>query len=117
MLNIYFFVALVFLCYNHSVSAISCYECQSTFPSSSVCLPTCTTSFRPDSICVLVRNISLDPDLAGSLRAAHLSDIPSIPSVAERNFIFGEEAVYQNPNPVVGWDWEYGPITFGCDKK
>ena len=41
----------------------------------------------------------------------------SCPNIAEKSFVFGEEAVYLNPSTVVGWDWEYGPITYGCDTK
>ncbi|CAF1145059.1 unnamed protein product [Rotaria magnacalcarata] len=115
MLNLSCFVALLFLSLNHSISALSCYECQSTFPASSICLPPCTTRFVLDSTCVLMRNISLEPSDVGSLRAAHIGDVSTIPNITEKSFIFGEEAVYLNPSPTVGWDWEYGPITYGCD--
>ncbi|CAF3061980.1 unnamed protein product [Rotaria socialis] len=115
MLNLSCFVALLFLSLNHSISALSCYECESTFPASSICLPTCTTRFVPDSTCVLLRNISLEPSDVGSLRAAHIGDVPTMPNITEKSFVFGEEAVYLNPSAAVGWDWEYGPITYGCD--
>ncbi|CAF0845123.1 unnamed protein product [Rotaria sp. Silwood1] len=107
-------VLLLFYC-NHSISALSCYECTSTFPASSVCLPPCSQTFRMNSTCFLTRNISLDPSDFGSLRAGHISDESIISTAAETHFVFGEEAVYLNPSVAVGWDWEYGPITYGCD--
>lgn len=106
---------LLFLYFNSPVLAISCYECESTFPTSSICLPSCSSSYQPNSTCLLTRNIPLDPSDFGSLRANHISKEPIISNAIEKHFVFGEEAVYQNPSEMNSWDWEYGPITYGCD--
>ncbi|CAF0735136.1 unnamed protein product [Rotaria sordida] len=115
MLNLYCTIVLLFFYCNHSISALSCYECSSTFPASSICLPACSQTFQVGSTCLLTRNISLDPSDFGSLRAGHIGNESIISNAAEKHFVFGEEAVYQNPSQAVGWDWEYGPITYGCD--
>jgi hypothetical protein len=78
-------------------------------------LPECSQSYRENSTCLLTRNIALESSIVGSLRAGHISEEPIISDAVEKNFVFGEEAVYQNPSQAVGWDWEYGPVTYGCD--
>lgn len=115
ILNFYCIVISLFLYFNHPTSGLSCYECQSTFPASSICLPACSESFRANSTCLLTRNIPLDVNYPGSLRAGHISDEPILSTAVEKSFVYGEEAVYQNPSAAVGWDWEYGPITYGCE--
>ncbi|CAF2797824.1 unnamed protein product [Rotaria sp. Silwood2] len=114
-LNLYCIVVILFFYCNHSISAIYCYECSSTFPASSICLPTCSQSFKLGSTCLLTRNISLEPNDFGSLHAEHISNASVISTPAEKYFVFGEEAVYRNPSEAVGWYWEYGSITYGCD--
>ncbi len=114
-LNLCCIVVLVFLSFIPPISAISCYECQSTFPASSICLPSCSATDQLNSTCLLTRNISLTPSDFGTLRAGHISGEPVISDAIEKNFVFGEEAVYQNPSVAGGWDWEYGSITYGCD--
>lgn len=108
-------LVLVLQYLTHSASALSCYQCSSTFPGSSVCLPPCSQTDRPGSNCLLTRNVSLEPNQVGSLRAAHIENEPIISTAPEKLFLFGEEVVYLNPSTSVGWDWEYGPITYGCD--
>jgi hypothetical protein len=114
LLNLYCIVTLLFY-FCSPLAAISCYECESTFPASSICLPLCSQSDQLNSTCLLTRNITLEPSDFGSLRAGHISEEPIISDAIEKNFVFGEEAVYQNPSEAVGWDWEYGSITYGCD--
>jgi hypothetical protein len=115
ILNLSCIVILLFLYFNHPISAISCYECVSTFPSNNVCLPACSQTYIENSTCLLTRNIPLEASISGSLRAGHIKEEPIISDATEKNFVFGEEAVYQNPSQAVGWDWEYGPITYGCN--
>ncbi len=114
-LNLYCLVTFLLLYFNSPIFAISCYECESTFPASSICLPPCSQSDQLDSTCLLTRDIPLEPNGSGSLHAGHISDDPIISNAIEKSFVFGEEAVYQNPSEAAGWDWEYGPITYGCD--
>ncbi len=115
LLNLSFIVTLLFHYFYSPISAISCYECESTFPASSICLPPCSQSYQPNSTCLLRRDIPVDASDSGSLRAGHISEEPILSDAIEKNFVFGEEAVYQNPSETIGWDWEYGPITYGCD--
>jgi hypothetical protein len=68
-----------------------------------------------NSTCLLTRNIPLDASDSGSLLAAHISDEAVISDAIEKSFVFGEEAVYLHPSEAIGWHWEYGPITYGCD--
>ncbi len=115
LLNLYCIITLLLLYLIPSISSISCYVCQSTFPASSICLPACSEIDQLNSTCILTRNIPLDASDTGSLRADHISGDPVLSNAIEKNFVFGEEAVYLNPSGAVGWDWEYGPITYGCD--
>ena len=116
--NFVFFVVIVFVYYfNDPSSARLCYVCASTFPPSQICLPSCSPSYRPLSTCLLTRNIPLVPVDTASLRAAHIDEEPILADAAEKNFLYGEEAVYLSPSPQVGWDWEYGAITYGCDSE
>ena len=117
VLNLYCVVAFLVFYFNQPISALYCYECVSTFPASSVCLPSCSETYQENSTCLLTRNIPLGPADSGSLRAGHIKEEPIISDATEKNFIFGEEAVYQNPSQAVGWDWEYGPLTYGCDTQ
>lgn len=114
MISFYTIVSL-FICFYHPTSALSCYDCVSTFPGNSVCLPACSQTTQLNSTCLLVRNIPLEDNYIGSVRAGHISSEPIISDADEKYFIYGEEAVYQNPSAAVNWDWEYGPITYGCD--
>ncbi|CAF0794401.1 unnamed protein product [Adineta ricciae] len=104
-----------FICFYRPVSTLSCYECVSTFPGDNVCLPECSQTTQLNSTCLLTRDVSLDHDFSGSVRAGHINNEPFIFDAVDKYFIFGEEAVYQNPSVAVNWDWEYGPITYGCD--
>ena len=115
ILKSYCILASLLLYFNHPVSALSCFKCASTFSASSICLPSCTPLFLPNNTCILTRNIPLEPTEIGSLRAGHISEEPMLSDVEEKYFIFGEEAAYLNPSIAIGWNWEYGPITYGCD--
>lgn len=97
------------------VSSMLCYECQSTFPGSDICLPPCSQSEQANSTCILTRDIPLAASGSGSLRASHIIDQPVLLNAVEKNFLFGEEAVYQTSSGINNWDWQYGQITYGCD--
>jgi hypothetical protein len=115
ILNLYCVLTIFY--FNHPISARLCYNCVSTFPSNQVCLPSCSQSYQANSTCLLTRNIPLVPVDVGSVRAGHIAEEPIISDAVEKNFIYGEEAVYKNPSETVGWDWEYGAITYGCDTE
>jgi hypothetical protein len=68
-----------------------------------------------NSTCQLTRNIPVDTSSIGSVDADHIIEDPFLSNAIEKNFVFGEETVYLNPSEVIGWEWEYGPITYGCD--
>ena len=113
----FYSVVLLVHFFNKPISTRSCYECAVTFPASEICLPSCSSTFRSNSTCLLLRNIPLVPTSPGSIRAGHISEEPVIADAQEKEFFFGEEAVYLNPSSAVGWHWEYGPITYGCDTE
>lgn len=52
-----------------------------------------------------------------SLVAGPISSFPSLASITDQEFLFGEEAIYHNPSVEVGWETEYGPISYGCDTE
>ena len=115
LLDLYCIIILLLLYLIPSISSISCYVCESTFPASNVCLPPCSETYLVNSTCQLTRDIPLDASNIGSVSADHISDDPVFLNAIEKNFLFGVEAAYLNPSAGVGWDWEYGPITYGCD--
>ena len=98
-------------------AALSCYSCSSTFPSSEICLPACSSSAQSANTCVLMRNISLISMGLSSLVAGPISNFPSLVSITDGEFLLGEEAIYHNPSVEVGWRPEYGPISYGCDTE
>ena len=116
-LVVYCFLTVLGLFDYHVVLARNCYECSSTFPENQICLPDCTSSFIPNSTCLLVRNVPLEADQLGTLRAAHIFEYPAIGNIQEKNFLFGSEQVYLHPSVELGWLWSYGPITYGCDTE
>jgi len=50
-----------------------------------------------------------------SLVAGPINNFPSLASITDQEFLFGEEAIYHNPSVEIGWETEYGPISYGCD--
>ncbi|CAF0887313.1 unnamed protein product [Adineta steineri] len=116
ILKLYCSLTLLIVYFNRPILTLSCYECISTFPGNNICLPSCSQTDRANSTaCLLTRNIPLESGFEGSVRAGHISQEPVLSDAEENYFIYGEEAVYQNPSVAVGWDWEYGPITYGCN--
>ena len=108
-------ITLLLLDFIPSISSISCYVCESTFPGNNLCIPPCLQSDEVNSTCQLTRNVPLDVSTIGSVVAGHIGDDPFFSNALEKNFVFGEETVYLNPSESVGWEWEYGPVTYGCD--
>lgn len=98
-------------------AAITCFSCSSTFPNNQICLPSCSSSFQSVNTCVLTRNISLNSLGLSSLVAGPINSFPSLASITDQEFLFGEEAIYHNPSVEVGWETEYGPISYGCDTE
>jgi hypothetical protein len=50
----------------------------------------------------LIRNIPLIPADTASLRAAHIDEEPILADALEKNFLYGEEAVYLNRHKLDG---------------
>ncbi|CAF1010911.1 unnamed protein product [Adineta steineri] len=116
ILKLYCSLTLLIVYFNQPVLTLVCFECVSTFPGNNICLPSCSQTDRANSTaCLLTRNIPLESGFEGSVRAGHISQEPVLSDAEEKYFLYGEEAVYQNPSVAVGWDWEYGPITYGCN--
>ena len=110
------YVVIFFLIYAIPiVSAILCYECESTFPGNNICLPACAQVEQENSTCILIRDIPLATSGSGSVRASHIFNQSVLLNAKEKHFLFGEEAVFQNTTETTGWDWQYGQITYGCD--